>query len=227
MRPPGSADSDRLTLEIVSPAPEDRFPFVRLAAYGAGARVRAVVSGDGRMTAHTMHPRVRTSLRLRGWSGNDDSSVDWQRTRPVHNATKLAREIVLAMQSFGLPHPGLYTFTASGPSAESVAERMPLIPSEVITAEQAAADGPAEATTPRDQAHLVSLVRDTIATIVDGEPHIDGDGDFVITHMGQPVFVRAEADAACVTIFARVAHGVYSRRTAATEIAIVNRTRRW
>lgn len=225
-------DTDRLVLEIVCNEPGGTYPFVTLTATPEGTRVDAVVSGDARLTVqHVMAPWAEAFLRQRDWTGNDDTEVDWHRQRPTSYADKMAREVVVAMQSFGLPHPGLYTFSASGPSAATVEDLLPLIPSEVVRHEPAAeAEGkptPVMVLMPHDHDQLRALVHDAMEQIVGGEPTVDSDGDFVVEHMGQPVFVRAEADVPCVMIFARLVHGVYSRRNTATEVSVLNRKYRW
>ena len=50
------------------------------------------------------------------------------------------------------------------------------------------------------------------------------DRDFVLHHMGQPVWIRVHADFPAITIMARVGHGVYSRRATEVELGILNRT---
>ena len=61
----------------------------------------------------------------------------------------------------------------------------------------------------------------------EGEPTIDDDGDFVLHHLGQPVWVRVRADQPAVEIMARVAHDVHSRRATAVEIGLLNRDNLW
>ena len=54
-------------------------------------------------------------------------------------------------------------------------------------------------------------------------PDLDDDGDFVLSHMGQAVWVRSHPNSPAISISARVAHGVYSRRASEVEIGILNR----
>ncbi len=61
----------------------------------------------------------------------------------------------------------------------------------------------------------------------EGEPTIDDDGDFVLHHLGQPVWVRVRDDQPAVEIMARVAHDVHSRRATAVEIGLLNRDNLW
>lgn len=61
----------------------------------------------------------------------------------------------------------------------------------------------------------------------ESEPVLDEDGDFVLQHLGQPVWVRVRGDQPAVEIVARVAHDVYSRRRTAVEIGLLNRDSVW
>ena len=49
----------------------------------------------------------------------------------------------------------------------------------------------------------------------------------MLTHLDQPVWVRVRDDQPAVEIFARVTHGVHSRRATAAEIAVLNRRHMW
>ena len=59
------------------------------------------------------------------------------------------------------------------------------------------------------------------------DPTVDDDGDFVLHHLGQPVWVRVRTDQPAVEIMARVAHDVHSRRATAVEIGLLNRDNLW
>ncbi|MFC7505615.1 hypothetical protein, partial [Nocardioides sp. GCM10030258] len=56
------------------------------------------------------------------------------------------------------------------------------------------------------------LVGSVIRDKYDGEPVIDEDGDYVLGHMDQRVWVRVRADQPAIEIMARVVHEVRSRR---------------
>jgi hypothetical protein len=79
----------------------------------------------------------------------------------------------------------------------------------------------------RDHDELVRLVAGLLREKYDEEPTRDDEGDFVLEHLGQHVYVRAREDQPVVQIFARVAHDVASRRSAAVEIALLNRDHTW
>ena len=74
---------------------------------------------------------------------------------------------------------------------------------------------------------LQVMVRMTLHAKYDEEPTVDDDGDVVLTHMDQPVWVRARPDMPAVEIFARVVHDVHSRRATAVEIGLLNRDNLW
>lgn len=74
----------------------------------------------------------------------------------------------------------------------------------------------AQLSTNRDE--LIRLVGDALTEKFGERPAVDDDRDFVLHHMGQPVWIRVHADFPAITIMARVGHGVYSRR--ATEVEL-------
>ncbi|MDO8108334.1 hypothetical protein Q6348_14140 [Isoptericola sp. b441] len=80
---------------------------------------------------------------------------------------------------------------------------------------------------PADRDALARLVHDVVREQTGTDPTIDDDGDIALTHLSQPVWVRARHDQPAVEIFARIAHDVYSRRQAAVEIGLLNRDRTW
>lgn len=79
----------------------------------------------------------------------------------------------------------------------------------------------AQLSTNRDE--LVRLVGDALAEKFGERPDLDDDGDFVLHHMGQRVWVRVHTDFPAIVILARVGHGVYSRRATEVELGILNR----
>jgi len=80
----------------------------------------------------------------------------------------------------------------------------------------------AQLSTNRDE--LIRLVGDALTEKFGERPAVDDDRDFVLHHMGQPVWIRVHADFPAITIMARVGHGVYSRRATEVELGILNRT---
>ena len=74
-----------------------------------------------------------------------------------------------------------------------------------------------------DRAELLGWVGEALREKFGEMPETDDDDDFVLSHMGQVVWVRVHTNQPAVTIMARVAHGVYSRRASEVEIGILNR----
>ncbi len=80
---------------------------------------------------------------------------------------------------------------------------------------------------PVDRDDLLHIVESLLREKYEGEPTTDADGDFVLHHLGQPVWVRVRGDQPAVEIMARVAHDVHSRRATAVEIGLLNRDNLW
>lgn len=219
-----SGQRDTLRLEVAGTDSGERLPSIRLLASQDGRRVRVAMTGDALLTSHSVHGRVSASLRLRGWSGNDDSSMDWRRTRPTRNADKLAHEIVLAMKGYGLPHPSLWTFRVSGPSSQTLPTLLPLVASAGVQEEPAV---PALVTTtvvqPQGREHLRAMVKETLEGVTGAAPEVDGDGDLVVDLDNHRAWVRVWHQDASVMIFSRLVHGVHSRHATTTELALLNR----
>jgi hypothetical protein len=87
--------------------------------------------------------------------------------------------------------------------------------------------GAAVALEPGDREELVGFVGQLLREKFEQEPDVDDDGDFVLWHMGQPVWVKVREEQPAIEIFARVAHDVHSRRAAAVEIGLLNRDSLW
>ena len=71
------------------------------------------------------------------------------------------------------------------------------------------------------------MVATTLEAKYGHRPEIDEDGDLVLAHLDQLVWVRVRPDTPAVEILARVAHGIHSRRATAAEIAVLNRDNPW
>jgi T3SS (YopN, CesT) and YbjN peptide-binding chaperone 1/T3SS (YopN, CesT) and YbjN peptide-binding chaperone 3 len=164
-------------------------------------------------------------LSLMGWRGNDEDERNWYVERPVKEAAEIAEQVVSVLRDhFGVAHPSLMTYQAWGPAAEG-AKALGLCATGEVPIE--APWKPALAFEPDDRDQLRQIVEDTLRSKLGTEPTVDDDGDFVLEHLGQAVWVRVRADQPAVEIFARVAHGVYSRRATALEIGILNRDNLW
>ncbi|MGB3886199.1 T3SS (YopN, CesT) and YbjN peptide-binding chaperone 1 [Gordonia sp. (in: high G+C Gram-positive bacteria)] len=97
--------------------------------------------------------------------------------------------------------------------------------SDALWADFQAADRKSEAAAhhPRNRDHLIGLVKDTLRDKFGQQPLVGDDGDCVLDHLGQKVWVRVLPDAPLIVAFSRVAHGVYSRRATEVELGILNR----
>lgn len=129
----------------------------------------------------------------------------------VHRATMLLRNIV------GVPHPHLLTHRAEGPVAQM---------SPVLGLAWTGGPRPApEVYVETDREVLLDIVEETLAGFYDVGR--DEDDDLFVEHLGQRVWVQVLPDAPAVVINTRVAHGVRSRRQAAVEAGILNRSNAW
>ena len=76
---------------------------------------------------------------------------------------------------------------------------------------------------PGDRDELIAQVGAALREKFGKQIFIDSDGDYVLNHLGQSIWVRVHADAPVIMVFARVAHDVYSRRATEVELGILNR----
>ncbi len=137
--------------------------------------------------------------------------------------------------SFGIAHPQLLTHHAWGPAAEGVGVLGLCATADVpADAPQAPANPTARmahggplAVQPEGRDDLLRIVADVLREKYETEPTVDDDGDFVLHHLGQPVWVRVRTEQPAVEILARVAHDVRSRRATAVEIGLLNRDSAW
>ncbi len=74
-----------------------------------------------------------------------------------------------------------------------------------------------------DRDELIRLVGEALREKFDQAPALDEDRDYVLHHLGQKMWVRVDSDFPSITIMARVAHNVYSRRSSEVELGILNR----
>ena len=129
----------------------------------------------------------------------------------VHRAIMLLRNIV------GVPHPQLLTHRAEGPVAQM---------SPVLGLAWTGGPRPApEVYTETDREVLLDIVEEALAGFYDVGR--DEDDDLFVEHLGQRVWVQVLPDAPAVVINTRVVHGVRSRRQAAVEVGILNRSNAW
>lgn len=213
-------ESDHLILELPAGDQGGTRPYAQFAAFGPG-RVRAELSGNAYLApAYVLTDEWCESMTSMGWAGNDESEPNWYVERPVEDAKNIAALVVASLRlAFGVAHPQLLTYRAWGANADE-ATGLGLSATAEVPVER-----PAEpvALQPEDRDDLSAMIRMTLHVKLDEEPTVDSDGDVVLTHLDQPVWVRARDDMPAVEIFAQVVHSVRPRRATAVEIGILNR----
>ena len=145
--------------------------------------------------------------------GDDEYSENHEIDREplVHRAIMLLRNIV------GVPHPQLLTHRAEGPCAQL---------SPVLGLAWTGGPRPdPEVYVETGRGVLLDIVEDTLNGFYDVSR--DEDDDLYLEHLGQRVWVQVLPDAPAIVINTRVAHGVRSRRQAAVEVGILNRSNAW
>lgn len=237
------SDGDHLRVELADPDPEGDAgcpPYAQFAAFGNGAMVRAEISGNVYLLPqYQLGEDGCAFLRDAGWAGNvtggEIEDRNWVMDRPIAGVDEIANHVVWALRyHFGIAHPQLLTYDAWGPAADGVTV-LGLCASDDIPVEEPLDGAPATVESvpiplvvePSDRAELLAVVGRVLRDKYEGEPFLDDDEDFVLHHMGQPVWVRVRADQPAVEIMARVAHDVYSRRATAVEIGLLNRDNLW
>ncbi|WP_158707702.1 T3SS (YopN, CesT) and YbjN peptide-binding chaperone 1 [Janibacter massiliensis] len=206
----GHDEPSRLVVELPGGG---RHASVVLATNPSVKGLRGDIRGGG------LAPEVAKMLPTLGWMS--DGAHTWTTFRAADDHSPIVREMLLALRDgYGIPDPGLLTYRAWGPVADE-AQDLGIQATETVTVEhQQDATVVHDVLTTADlRARLVDIVRELYET----EPEVDDDGDVVLHHAGQRVWVGPIGDSLVVRVFARVVHGVYSRRAAATEIAILNR----
>lgn len=147
----------------------------------------------------------------------------------------LAEAIVRAARDeIGLPHPQLFTAHAHGAGAAHLAECLGLAEEGGIREPATGAPpdrGEAPATpdwfAEGEPADLAPMVLEELRDLGAGEPYVDDDGDVVADLHGTRTFVLFSPDGATLEVAALVATGVYSRRSAAVELDLLNRKGMW
>lgn len=233
-------EDDHLILELPGPSENTGCPpYVQFAAFGEGRMIRAEVSGNAHLTPQYQLGKEGCEFFAElGWFGNDDAEKNWCIERPVAGADEIANHVMSALRSyFGVAHPQLLTHQAWGPACAgasglglcSTAEVPAEEPTQGLTPIVTGAESVLEqvALTPGSREDLVAIVASVLREKYADEPTIDDDGDFVLHHLGQAVWVRVRHDQLAIQIMARVAHEVYSRRAAAVELGLLNRDNLW
>lgn len=239
--------NDHLIVELLGDEQTGTAPYVQFAGFGGGRVLRAEATSNCYLgAAFRLDEADEDLLRDLGFridqageggEGGEGPTGNWYVERDVAGAPDVARLAVLVLQEvFGVAHPHLLTYQAWGPAADGVAA-LGLLPSSEVPTDVVppAAEARRIGRRPRNKAayrpksreRLLTLVGRVLAAKYDGEPTPDQDGDFVVEHMGQPVWVRVREDQPAVEIMARVTHDVRSRRGTAVEIGILNRDNLW
>jgi hypothetical protein len=220
-----NSDGDHLLLEMPDGPGDGCTPYVQFAGFGDGAMLRTELSGNAHLApAYVLDADDCVTMRAMGWRGNDEECSNWFFECTLTHAQVAATIALGSLQTMMLvAHPQLLTYDAFGPNAGSACGLGLSATAEVP--QEPASQPLAHVPSGRDE--LVHLVGATLASHLGEVPPVDDDGDFVLTHVGQPVWVRVRTDQPAVEILARVTHGVHSRRATATEIGVLNRRHMW
>lgn len=228
-------EPDHLLVELTDPDPDGQGcpPYAQFAALDDGRMLRGELTGNAYLTApYELGEDACRQLRMMGWLGNDEDGKNWYVERPVAAVHQTADEVIFALRHlFGVSHPELLTHQAWGPAADR-ADVLGLCATDDVPVEAKSAPGclvhsGALALAPDGRDDLLRAVEVVLREKYGDEPVIDDDGDFVLHHLGQPVWVRVRGDQPAVEIMARVAHDVYSRRATAIELGLLNRDNLW
>lgn len=234
-------EGDHLLVEVTDPDPDGEAgcpPYAQFAACGDGTSIRAEISGNAYLRAHfRLGDDAAGWFARMGWAGGaaaeggDVEERNWYVVAPIDRGEEVARVVVEAMRDrFGIVHPQLLTYQAWGPSADE-AEGLGLCATGEVPVDEPVLGHKSIfgelALQPGNREELLGFVGSLLREKYEGEPTLDDDGDFVLHHLGQPVWVRVRVDQPAVEIMARVAHDVHSRRATAVEIGLLNRDNLW
>lgn len=241
----GGEEGDHLRLELIGPESEsaapDYYPYVQFASTGVWGLLQAEIPGN--VLVHPLYRLDRhqcAALRSTGWFGNDPhGEIDWIVEFVQDDFEEIAHQAVVILRDyFGVVHPHLLTFRGSG-LGDDIDQRLGLCASAKVPIDKPSlasfgtggaggtAETEARALVTSSHEELVVLVTEALAHIIDDEPEIDDEGDFLLHHMNQVVWVRVLEHQPGIQILARVVHDVRSRRGAAVELSILNRDTAW
>lgn len=211
--------------------------------------LRGAIEGDGvtltvpcGMALSSQDPALPAGLEglvERGWHQDSESEVLEQLGLPVDHdlwliaehpcAAEVATEAVHALRDvLAVPAPDLLVATSEGPHAQGAAVLGLTLRADVPT-ELAADDVDPEQVVlhPSGRPELHELVGAVVEEFTGLDATLDPDADYVLTMHGQQAYVRVWEHLPVVEVFARVAHGVRSRRHAAVEAELLNRKSPW
>ena len=223
-------EDDHLLLEMPGEDDTGCAPYAQVAGFDAGSMLRGEVAGNTYLAEKYQLTREQGAmLRALGWTcdrDGDGERLNWYVECAVADAPMLAHLTVCALRDvYAIVHPHLLTYRAWGPAAAR-AEILDLCASDEVP-DEGREPSVGVVQLPVDRDELLGFVEAFLREKYEGEPTVDDDGDFVLTHLGQPVWVRVRPDQPAVEIMARVAHDLYSRRAAAVEIGLLNRDSLW
>lgn len=228
-------EQDHLLIELPDTAPEEQgcAPYAQFATFDSGLMIRAEISGNAYLQPkYALDPAAQAFLERAGWSGNiadSEGEANWYLELPRALSDDIAHDVTAALRSlFGVAHPHLLTYSAWGPAADG-AEVLGLCAAADVPVDAPAAPALAAALVvePEDREQLTAYVARVLTEKYDEPPTLDDDGDFVLHHLDQILWVRVRRDQPAVEIMARVAHGVHSRRATAVELGLLNRDHIW
>ncbi|HEY9566347.1 MAG TPA: hypothetical protein VIR30_21500 [Nocardioides sp.] len=225
-----SGDEDHLIIE--TPAiPGEVTPYVQFCCIGDdGWRVE--VSGN-RVLAEQFQLSAAEleALMLLGWNLPEDDDKCPNLWVHGDDPATLARMACAALSGqFQVPFPEFLTVNGWGPAAQDIAAIGLIasreVPTDVVDLDDGPPIGPPTEWAQRSESReeLIELVRESLGHLFEEVPPQDDDEDFVITHDGTPIYVRVSPGMPMVEILTRLAHDVRSRRQAALEVSVLNRT---
>lgn len=224
-------DQDHLILETPGDDVGGAAPYAQFAGCGDGEILRAELSGNAYLAPQfLLDDRSAAALHALGWRGGEENGGDdernWYLVQPLEQAPCVAALVVQALRhTFGLPHPHLLLCRAWGPASERINDlglaAADDLPTDVVDLLEPLTQE--IATYPDGTDGLASMVGEALRTWFLCEPVVDDDGDFVLTHLDQPVWVRARGDRPSIEVTTCVVHDVSSPPRAAIEIGLLNR----
>ena len=201
-----------------------------LSSFGRGdvLQLSAPPGADGRSSSCVVRWARIDHLRVTAVGPGEAEEV--VASHPADEVTRVARDVVeVCRDEFCVPTPELLTVRARG----GVAGRVGLLG---LTDDDGVPSGidPIDEPSPLDVAVPIEdplELRRRIATVVEGvtgqAPEVDPDGDLVFPHAGGYVFVTLPEGAPSIRIWSIVVRPVGSRRMAALETAVRNRSDPW
>lgn len=236
--------SDHLVIAVPGPTVEPCAPYLTIGGTPSEEIYLSVPADSLLLESHRIGAAGAAWLLDAGFL--PDESIGWLRRVPSESFADLAQTACSVLRIvFAVPHPGVLGYDVVGPAAET-ADRLGLDPSAEITVERevdrslpegemSGESGPGrflpesvlpELFLPEDFGELRELVTTALdARWAAGEP--DSEGDIRLLADGLVAWLRVRTDQPALEIVTPVVHEVRSRRGAAVELAVLNRTNAW